>query len=63
MATTPSIHPPIQSTRRSVQKAALAVGVVFVVVGVLGFVPGVTSNDGDLAAAGHESELPEASPT
>lgn len=56
MATTPSIHPPIQSTRRPVQKAALAVGVVFTVVGILGFVPGVTSNYGDLAAAGHESQ-------
>ena len=56
MATTPSVHPPLQSTRRPVQKAALAVGVVFAAVGVLGFVPGITTNYADLAAAGHESE-------
>jgi hypothetical protein len=56
MATTPSLHPPIQSTRRPVQKAALAVGVVFAAVGVLGFVPGATTNVADLAAAGHESD-------
>lgn len=43
------------ATRTAVQKAALAVGVVFLVVGVLGFVPGVTSDVGELGAAGHES--------
>ncbi|WP_445156101.1 DUF4383 domain-containing protein [Arthrobacter sp. Hor0625] len=36
------------------QKAALAVGVVFLLVGVLGFIPGITS--GSLGLAGHESE-------
>ena len=42
--------------RTAVQKAALAVGVVFLVIGVLGFVPGITTNFGDLSLAGHESE-------
>jgi hypothetical protein len=36
-----------------VQKAALAVGAVFVAVGVLGFVPGITTNYDQLTFAGH----------
>jgi hypothetical protein len=39
-----------------VQRAALAVGVVFLLVGVAGFIPGVTSDFDDLQFAGHESE-------
>ena len=35
--------------------AARVVGVVFLLVGVLGFVPGITSNYSDLGFAGHES--------
>jgi hypothetical protein len=42
--------------RTAVQKAAMAVGAVFLVVGVLGFIPGITSNYDTLGAAGHESE-------
>lgn len=42
--------------RTDLQKAALAVGAVFLAVGVLGFVPGITSNYDTLGAAGHESE-------
>lgn len=38
------------------QKAAAAVGGVFLLVGILGFVPGVTTDYGDMAFAGHESE-------
>lgn len=38
-----------------VQKAALAVGAVFLVVGVLGFIPGITSHYDELAFAGHHS--------
>ena len=38
-----------------VQAAAALVGVVFVLVGVLGFIPGITSNYDGLQAAGHES--------
>ena len=37
------------------QSVAALVGVVFVVVGILGFVPGVTTHVGDLSFAGHES--------
>jgi len=42
--------------RTDVQKAAAAVGVVFLVVGVLGFVPGITSNYDTLSFASHHSE-------
>ena len=42
--------------RTPVQKAALAVGAVFLLVGVLGFVPGVTSNYDQLTFAGHHSD-------
>ncbi|WP_439688534.1 DUF4383 domain-containing protein [Curtobacterium sp. SP.BCp] len=37
----------------SIQKTALVVGIVFLLVGIAGFVPGLTS--GDLAGAGHGS--------
>jgi hypothetical protein len=42
--------------RTNIQKAALAVGVVFLLVGVLGFIPGITSNYESLGFAGHGSE-------
>lgn len=44
-------HPkdPVIATRPLVQKAALAVG-------VLGFIPGITTNYESLAGAGHHSE-------
>jgi hypothetical protein len=46
-----------RSTERNhVQTAALAVGVVFLLVSLLGSVPGATSNDGRLSFAGHHSE-------
>ena len=38
-----------------IQKAAAAVGAVFLLVGILGFVPGITSSYGDMQFAGHES--------
>ena len=38
------------------QNLALLVGVVFLAVGVLGFIPGITSNYNDLSFAGHNSE-------
>ncbi|XAS68114.1 DUF4383 domain-containing protein [Micrococcaceae bacterium Sec5.7] len=41
--------------RTNVQKATLAVGAVFLLVGVLGFVPGMTSNYAQLQFAGHDS--------
>jgi hypothetical protein len=37
------------------RKAAMAVGVVFLLVGILGFVPGITSSYGDMTFAGHDS--------
>jgi hypothetical protein len=45
-----------RAPRTPVQAASAAVGALFLLVGVLGFVPGVTTNYGDLAVAGHESE-------
>jgi hypothetical protein len=38
-----------------VNTAAMIVGVVFVLVGILGFIPGVTTHYGDLGFAGHGS--------
>ena len=58
MPTHPTAYPPGTTTRTKrspVQLAALVVGVVFLVVGVLGFVPGITSDYDSLGAAGHES--------
>jgi hypothetical protein len=43
------------TTRSTAQKAALAVAAVFLLVGVLGFVPGVTTHYGQMELAGHES--------
>lgn len=39
----------------AVQTLAFLVGVVFLLVGVLGFIPGITTNYGDLSFAGHDS--------
>jgi hypothetical protein len=44
-----------RATRTPVQTAALAVSAVFVVVGILGFIPGVTTNYDQLSFAGHDS--------
>ncbi|MFB4269828.1 DUF4383 domain-containing protein [Nonomuraea sp. GTA35] len=44
------------ATRSPVQLAALVVGVVFLLVGVLGFIPGITTGYDDLRFAGHESD-------
>lgn len=41
--------------RSPLRTAALGVGAVFLLVGVLGFVPGITTDFGDLGAAGDES--------
>ncbi len=40
----------------AVQKAALGVGVVFLAVGVMGFIPGITAHYDQLTFAGHHSE-------
>jgi hypothetical protein len=42
-------------TATTLQKAATAVAVVFLAVGVLGFIPGVTTNYSTLGTAGHDS--------
>lgn len=39
-----------------VQKAAKLVGIVFLAVGVLGFIPGITTNYDAMEFAGHQSE-------
>ncbi|MEU3642486.1 DUF4383 domain-containing protein [Lentzea sp. NPDC034063] len=44
------------TTRTPLQKAALAVGAVFALVGVAGFIPGVTTNYDTMSFAGHESQ-------
>jgi hypothetical protein len=41
--------------RSNLQSAALLVGIVFLAVGILGFVPGITSHYGDMSFAGHDS--------
>ncbi|OQO92040.1 hypothetical protein B1813_07130 [Saccharomonospora piscinae] len=42
-------------SRPAVQSAAGVVGAVFLLVGVLGFIPGVTTDYGSMQFAGHES--------
>jgi hypothetical protein len=42
--------------RTNIQKAALGVGAVFLLVGVLGFIPGITSNYETMGFAGHTSQ-------
>ncbi|MGH3912570.1 MAG: DUF4383 domain-containing protein [Pseudonocardiaceae bacterium] len=53
MVETPGTHPP--ATRSPVQLAAGAVGAVFLLIGILGFVPGITTNSDALEIFGHES--------
>lgn len=49
---TPVSH---RAARAPVQQAALLVGLVFLVVGVAGFIPGITTDYGSLEFASHES--------
>ena len=42
--------------RTPIQTAALAVGIVFLLIGILGFIPGITTNYSDMQFASHESE-------
>lgn len=42
---------------RPVHKASAAVGAAFLVVGVLGFVPGITTNYDEMSFAGHSGAL------
>ena len=40
----------------TLQKVARAVGIVFLLVGILGFIPGITQNYGDMSFAGNNSD-------
>ena len=42
--------------RTPVQSVAMIVGATFLLVGVLGFIPGITTNYGDMSFAGHDSD-------
>jgi hypothetical protein len=42
--------------RSPIQSVALLVGLVFLLVGILGFIPGITTNYDDLKFAGHNSD-------
>ena len=44
------------TNRSPLQLATLAVGAVFLLVGILGFIPGITTNYGDMTFVGHDSE-------
>jgi hypothetical protein len=46
----------LRAARTTVQKAALAVGLVFLLVGILGFIPGITTDYGAMTFAGHHSD-------
>lgn len=49
-------HDTVRSmTRTDVQKAAAAVGAAFLLAGILGFIPGITTDYGSMTFAGHES--------
>jgi len=43
-------------TRTPIQTAALVLGIVFLLIGILGFIPGITTNYSDMAFATHESD-------
>lgn len=43
-------------TKSTLQRASQAVGAIFLLVGVLGFIPGITTNYESLGMAGHGSE-------
>jgi hypothetical protein len=43
-------------TRSPIQTAAMLAGIVFLLVGILGFIPGITTHYSDLKFAGHGSD-------
>lgn len=55
-----SSHPPGRTAASRydapIQKAALAVGAVFLLVGILGFIPGITTNYDTMTFASHHSD-------
>ena len=50
-----SNHTTVRSGAPWLPTASMVVGVVFLVVGVLGFIPGITTNYGEMTFAGHHS--------
>jgi arginine exporter protein ArgO len=46
----------VSHDRSRIELAALAVGATFLLVGILGFIPGITTNFGDMTFASHDSE-------
>jgi preprotein translocase subunit Sss1 len=56
LMTTRSSRSPRTTTRSPVQLAALVVGAVFLLVGILGFIPGITTHYDTLTFAGHHSQ-------
>ena len=45
----------VRTRRDPIRAVALVVGIVFLLVGVLGFIPGVTTHSSDMMFAGHDS--------
>jgi hypothetical protein len=52
---TSSYNQPAAGRKTTLQLAATVFGVVFLLVGILGFVPGITTHYSDLKFAGHDS--------
>ena len=52
-----SAHPgvSIRSYRTPIQETTLIAGAVFALVGILGFIPGITTGYSEMAVAGHDS--------
>jgi arginine exporter protein ArgO len=56
MATTTARNDGRTKTSTPIQKAALVVGATFLLVGILGFIPGITTHFGDMTFASHDSQ-------
>src|SRR3954449_5598823 len=56
MPTTTSTTAFAPSAVRLTRLASLVVGAVFLLVGILGFIPGITTHYGDMSFAGHMSD-------
>ena len=46
----------VETLNPAIRKVATAVGAVFLLVGILGFIPGITTSYGEMSFAGPESE-------
>ncbi|GAB3231070.1 DUF4383 domain-containing protein [Glycomyces halotolerans] len=46
---------PVQAERTPVQTVTMVVSAIFLLVGILGFIPGITTDYGEMTFAGHES--------